>query len=50
MQDQKDGSVKIDFNKEWWNKYDMTTLIGRTKHWFVVTDFRKSFTTQSTLD
>lgn len=39
-------TVSIDFNKDWWLRHDLNTFSGRMKHWFIVADPIKSFTSE----
>ena len=39
-------TVSIDFKKDWWLRHDLNTFSGRMKHWFIVADPIKSFTSE----
>jgi hypothetical protein len=42
-------TTQINFNKNWWLRHDLNTFSGRIRHWFVVSDPMKSFTSDEQL-
>ena len=38
-----DDLVKIDFKTQWWVKHDISTKLGRLRHWFRIADPLKCF-------